>query len=81
MVAHGDPARVHAYAHPDREHSRDRARQVLPDAVHRGGHGFADSFFNGAVVPIRAPLGTLFDVDHLVAWGASVGAVIHSVRM
>ena len=54
--------------------------QVLPDAVHRGGNGFKDSFWSNQVVPIRAPLNTLFDVDHLLAWAASVGVVMHRVR-
>ena len=57
-----------------------RTAQVLPDAVHRGGHGYNDSFFAGEIQPIRAPLDSLFDVDHLVEWGASVGAVLHTVR-
>ncbi len=54
--------------------------QVLPDAVHRGGRGFNDSFFDGEIQPIRAPLDTLFDVEHLVEWGASVDTVLHTVR-
>ena len=58
----------------------ETACQVLPDAVHRGGRGFQDSFWADEVVPVRAPLGTLLDVDHLLAWGASVGAVLHTVR-
>ena len=29
---------------------------------------------------MRAPLGSLFDVDHLVAWAASADAVLHAVR-
>ena len=53
--------------------------QVLPEAVHRGGRGFQDDFYAGKVQPIRAPLGTLFDVEHLLAWGASVSAVFHEV--
>jgi len=53
---------------------------VLPEAVHRGGHGYNDSFFDNQIQPIRAPLDSLFDVDHLVKWGASVGAVLHTVR-
>lgn len=57
-----------------------RTPQVLPDAVHRGGHGYNDSFFDNEIQPIRAPLDSLFDVDHLVKWGASVGAVMHTVR-
>ncbi len=48
--------------------------------MHRGGRGFNDSFFDGEIQPIRTPLDTLFDVEHLVGWGASVDAVLHMVR-
>ena len=54
--------------------------QVLPDAVHRGGHGFNDSFLGDTIEPVRAPLDTLFDVDHLLAWASSAGAILHTVR-
>ena len=49
--------------------------------MHRGGHGFGDSFFDNKIQPIRAPLDSLFDVAHLVDWGASVGVILHTVRL
>ncbi len=53
--------------------------QVLPNATHRGGRQFLDKYDAGEVQPVRAPLGTLLDVDHLVAWGAARSAVFHKV--
>ena len=47
------------------------ACQVLPEAAHRGGRGFGDDYFAGQVQPLRKLLRTLFDVDHLIAWGSS----------
>ena len=56
-------------------------RQVLPDAVHRGGRGYQDDFRSNQIRSVAAPLGTLFDVDHLLAWGRSADAVLHTVRI
>ena len=53
---------------------------MLPDAAHRGGRGFKDSYWADEVVALRAPLGSLFDVDALLAWAASAGAVLHTVH-
>ena len=55
--------------------------QVLPDAVHRGGRGYQADFFAGETVTVAAPLDTLFDVDRLLAWGSSVGVVLHKVLL
>ena len=54
---------------------------MLPDAVHRGGRGFQADFFAGETVTVAAPLDTLFDVEHLMSWGDSVGAVLHKVPL
>ncbi len=53
--------------------------QVLPDAVHRGGRGFQDNWRGGEIQPLRRPMNTLFDVDHLVAWARQRQTVLHKV--
>ena len=53
---------------------------MLPKAAHRGGNGFKDEFNANKVQPVRAPLATLFDVEHLLAWGVANGAPMHLVR-
>lgn len=49
--------------------------------MHRGGRGFQADFFAGETVTVAAPLDTLFDVEHLLSWGGSVGAVLHKVLL
>ena len=53
--------------------------QVLPDAVHRGGRGFQDNWRAGEIQPLRTPMSTLFDVEHLTAWAKQRQTVLHKV--
>ena len=48
--------------------------------MHRGGRGFQDNFHKSEIVPLRAPLSTLFDTDHLVTWAATHNATFHRVQ-
>ena len=48
--------------------------------MHRGGRQFQDNFDKSEIQPLRAPLGTLLDVDHLTAWAAASDAMFHEVR-
>ena len=54
--------------------------QVLPNATHRGGRQFQDNYGKSEIQPVRAPLETLIDVDHLMAWAAASDAIFHRVR-
>jgi hypothetical protein len=54
---------------------------VLPGAEHRGGRGYQDDFRANQIQFVSAPLDTLFDIEHLLAWGASAGAVLHTVSI
>ena len=47
--------------------------------MHRGGRGFGDNWRAGQIQPQPAPLGTLFDVDHLVEWAAQRDTILHVV--
>ena len=62
------------------DHEAVVACQVLPDAVHCCKHGSGHGVATAKNAVLRAPISTLLDVDHLLAWGKSVGAVIHAVR-
>ncbi len=39
-----------------------------------------DNFDKSEIQPLRAPLDTLLDVDHLMAWAAASDATFHRVR-
>ena len=54
--------------------------QVLPEAIVTGGSGARDAHAGGGSRPRGAPLDALLDVDRLLDWWASVGAVLHRVR-
>ena len=55
---------------------------MLPEAVLTGGGpGARDTHAGGGGAELRtAPLEALFDVEQLLDWWASVGAVLHRVR-
>jgi hypothetical protein len=53
---------------------------VLPRATHRGGRKFQDNYDKGEIVPLREPLSTLFDVDHLLKWADVNDATFHRVQ-
>ena len=39
-----------------------------------------DNFDKSEIQPLRAPLATLLDVDHLTAWASASDATVHRVR-